>query len=93
MGLLSSEVEADEGFLSYVHRDDRGRARREIQEAISGNGENFESLYRMQCFHKAMQVCLVKAEIVRRKNLALRMCGLTVDVTNIPKLIMQFGSP
>ena len=92
LGLLSNDVEAGEGFLGYVHRDDRSRAMREIQEAFSGKVETFESLYRMQCFHKAMQICLIKAEIVRKDDLAICMRGLTVDVTNIPKLILQFGS-
>lgn len=92
VGLLSDEIQADHGFLSYVHRDDRTRAAREIQEATWGNDASFESLYRMQCFHKATQIALIKAEIVRKNDQAIRMHGLTVDVTNIPRLIMQFGS-
>ena len=92
LGLLSDEVQFDNGFLSYVHRDDRKRAAREIHEAAWGHEESFESLYRMQCFHKATQISLIKAEIVRKDDLAIRMHGLTVDVTNIPRLIMRFGS-
>ncbi len=92
VGLLSDEFQTDKGFLGYVHRDDRKRATREIQEAACGHDESFESLYRMQCFHKAMQISLIKAEIVRKDDLAIRLRGLTVDVTNIPRLIMRFGS-
>ena len=92
VGLLSDEIQMDQGFLSYVHRDDRMRAAREIHEAARSHDESFESLFRMQCFHKATQISLIKAEIVRKDNLAIRMHGLTVDVTNIPRLIMRFGS-
>lgn len=92
VGLLSDEFQTDQGFLSYVHRDDRKRATREIQKAACGDDESFESLFRMQCFHMATQISLIKAEIVRKNDLAIRMHGLTVDVTNIPRLIMQFGS-
>ena len=91
VGLISDEVQADQGFLSYVHPDDRKRAAREIQEAARGQNDSFESLYRMQCFHKEMQISLIKAEIVRKNDLAVRLHGLTVDVTNIPRLIMRFG--
>ena len=91
VGLLSDESQADQGFLGYVHRDDRKRAAREIREAVWGHNESFESLYRMQCFHKTMQISLIKAEIVRKDDRAIRLHGLTIDVTNIPRLIMRFG--
>lgn len=76
--------------LLLIHPDDRDRVRREIQDAIAGTGNAWDSEYRVVGRTGEVRQFDVRAAIVRDDaGKATRMVGGVSDVTELRKLDLQ----
>jgi len=90
MGFAPTSGGGEKSFLEFVHPDHRASATREFRSAISAGETVFENLCRMNAAGDRVQMSLIRAKIVRVGKVAARIEGVVIDVTNLPKLLMNF---
>src|SRR5690606_3609147 len=68
-------------FVKILHPDDRIRVKDEVDYFITGEGENYETRYRLVT-KNGIQWCMERGRVTRdREGRAIKMVGMNFDIT------------
>lgn len=73
----------------FIHVSHQRRARRDLKMAEMGRKETFNGLYRMRISDERILMCALRGRIRYEDQRATRVEGVAIDVTSVPRLLME----